>query len=224
MVKNRCVICTIETGQTYFKKDGTGPVCYPCMRASGEHPAITVLGDSTHICSYDYYMMERHDGKGFYKDDFGRMVPCGMFPDYSSRDAPPRKSLSDRIRSTDIKDMLADQLEYEAKNWTSTNEVEDVRHIILHLNKLLGDLSNVVEAYEHEVRNNPDVAKGPYQKFPEQLKRKAIADLQIYSLHLAGRWGYRPAELFYGRIQENKKKAESARQAREKKEEGQIDK
>lgn len=45
------------------------------------------------ICYTDKYLISRHDGNGFYKDDFGRMVPCGMFPDYSSRDAQPKKSM-----------------------------------------------------------------------------------------------------------------------------------
>lgn len=86
MVKSICVQCGIETAQTYFKKDGSGPVCYLCMQKSGEYPRIIVLGDGTHTCAYDHYIMTRHYKTEFgeyYKDDFGRNVPCGKLPCYS---------------------------------------------------------------------------------------------------------------------------------------------
>lgn len=55
------------------------------MEKSGEYPRIIVLGDGTHICAYDKYLMERHEQMPFgeiYKDDHGRNVPCGKLPCY----------------------------------------------------------------------------------------------------------------------------------------------
>lgn len=54
---------------------------------------VNRLYSGERICTADYYLISRHDGKGFYKDDWGRMVPCGMFPDYSDKDAPPLKHM-----------------------------------------------------------------------------------------------------------------------------------
>lgn len=95
-----------------------------------------------------------------------------------------------------IKELQQAQAEYDAIYWNDIKGVEDVRHVVLHLQKLLGKMAEVCEKYEHD----------GLSFFSFDLARQIPADLLIYALHLSNRFGYDLQNLYDVRIRENKAK------------------
>lgn len=99
----------------------------------------------------------------------------------------------------DTKDLQDKQAEYDSKYWQhNSSELEKIRHITLHLGKLLGKLSTYCERQEHG------------EDFPTtQIKQEVIPDLQVYSLQLANLLGVDVAERYLSRLEENIKRLHS---------------
>lgn len=67
------------------------------------------------------------------------------------------------------------QAEYDATYWQhNASELEKVRHITLHMGKLLGKLSAYCERAEHGTESSS-----------QQLQDEVVSDLLVYSLQLA---------------------------------------
>lgn len=75
---------------------------------------------------------------------------------------------------TDINELIDMQKGYDLLYWNEKNKHKDLRHLQLHLNKMLGKISNITEPFEH----------GELKGFNE-LESDIIPDLLIYALHLA---------------------------------------
>lgn len=83
------------------------------------------------------------------------------------------------------------QEEYDKKYWQIHGEFEKIRHITLHIGKLVGKLSTYCEAREHgtEVSN-------------AQIRNEIIPDLQVYAFQLANLLGENAGECYLRRLEE----------------------
>lgn len=96
----------------------------------------------------------------------------------------------------DIKDLQNKQAEYDSQYWQHNgSELEKIRHITLHIGKLLGKLSTYCERQEHG-ENHPTT----------QIQEEVIPDLQVYSLQLANLLGVDVGERYVSRLEENIKR------------------
>ena len=91
---------------------------------------------------------------------------------------------------------------YSSKYWSDMPEFEELTHLILHNQKMLGLLGNVCEVGQH-------AAKGD-MKLPiltEHLKRRLVANYLIWATHYAKVWGLNMAECFVAKHLDNIKRA-----------------
>ncbi len=96
----------------------------------------------------------------------------------------------------DTKDLQKKQAEYDSNYWQhNSSELEKIRHITLHVGKLLGKLSTYCERQEHG-ENYPTT----------QIQEEVIPDLQVYSLQLANLLGVDVAEQYLSRLEQNIKR------------------
>ena len=77
---------------------------------------------------------------------------------------------------SNIIELLDTQKGYDLLYWKEKDKYKDLRHIQLHLNKMLGKISEITEPYEHGENNSLDI-----------IQKDIIPDLLIYTLHLAVR-------------------------------------
>lgn len=91
----------------------------------------------------------------------------------------------------DINELQKKQAEYDAKHWHQHGEFDKIRHITLHIGKLLGKLSTYCEAREH-ARDASDT----------QIRNEVIPDLQVYALQLANLLGENAGERYFRRLEE----------------------
>lgn len=88
------------------------------------------------------------------------------------------------------------QKEYDLLYWQHNNsEFEKIRHITLHMGKLLGKLSGYCENQEHST-NTED---------KEQIKKEIIPDLVFYAAQLSNVLDLDLGESYNQRIERNKK-------------------
>ena len=91
------------------------------------------------------------------------------------------------------KDLQEKQAEYDSKYWQHNgSELEKVRHITLHVAKLLGKLATYCERQEHG-EDAPTT----------QIRDEVIPDLQVYSLQLANLLGVDVADKYISRLENN---------------------
>jgi len=96
----------------------------------------------------------------------------------------------------DVKDLQHKQAEYDKHYWErKESELEKIRHITLHVGKLLGKLSTYCERQEHG-ENYPTA----------QIKDEVVADMMVHSLQLANLLGVDVGERYVSRLEENIKR------------------
>ena len=98
---------------------------------------------------------------------------------------------------TDFDDLQETQKGYDLIYWKEKDKWKDLRHVLLHLNKLTGKIANVVEPYEHN----------DYQSTKE-LEDNCIPDLLIYAMHLARMWDINLEKKYKKRLSSNIKSRE----------------
>jgi NTP pyrophosphatase (non-canonical NTP hydrolase) len=93
----------------------------------------------------------------------------------------------------DTKELQRRQAEYDQQYWQhNASKVEKIRHITLHLGKLLGKVSSYCEAEEHG------------QQYPTtQIEEEVIPDLLFYTLQLSNLLGKDLAEQYIQRLEKN---------------------
>ena len=75
----------------------------------------------------------------------------------------------------DTKDLQQRQAEYDTNYWEhNASELEKIRHITLHVGKLLGKLATYCERQEHGENYSPD-----------QIRDEVVPDLVVYASQLA---------------------------------------
>lgn len=91
----------------------------------------------------------------------------------------------------EIKELQQIQKDFDRTYWHHINNPnpEQIRHITLHLGKLLGKLSVYCEQQEHEI-NYSD----------EQIRREVIPDLLSHSLRLSNLLGEDAEQLYRNRL------------------------
>ena len=95
-----------------------------------------------------------------------------------------------------LKHVQRKQAEYDEKYFEhNATRLEKVRHLTLHMGKLLGKLSAYCEVAEH--------GKEPSS---EQIEREVVPDLLIYSMRLANEFGVETEESFFKRVEDNIKR------------------
>jgi hypothetical protein len=82
---------------------------------------------------------------------------------------------------TELQDL---QRGYDLLYWKEKDNYKDLRHIQLHMNKMMGKIASITEPYEHGENNNLDI-----------LQKDIIPDLLIYALHLAIKHYKYPADM-----------------------------
>lgn len=83
------------------------------------------------------------------------------------------------------------QEEYDSKYWQhNSSKLEKIRHITLHVGKLLGKLSTYCENQEHDVNYPTD-----------QIKQEVIPDLLFYSLQLGNLLEVKVEEQYLKRLE-----------------------
>lgn len=91
-----------------------------------------------------------------------------------------------------------DDVYYDQRH--TVDELSCVRHVTLHLGKLLGKLSTVVEIKEHGNEASSDV-----------IRNEVVPDLFFWALHLANRYNLDLEQVYLDRLAINKKRIEAAR-------------
>lgn len=96
----------------------------------------------------------------------------------------------------DIKDLQKLQASMDEKYWDheGDSDMENIRHVTLHLTKLIGKMATYCEAAEHD--KNPS---------SDQIKNECIPDLLMHSLRLANILNVDVKELYDGRLEHIKK-------------------
>jgi len=96
----------------------------------------------------------------------------------------------------ELEDLQSKQAEYDRKYWQhNTSELEKIRHITLHVGKLLGKLSSYCEKQEHGVNYSTN-----------QIRDEVTPDLLVYSLQLANLLGINLEGKYLNRLEENIKR------------------
>ncbi|HLD00155.1 MAG TPA: hypothetical protein VJC39_00245 [Candidatus Nanoarchaeia archaeon] len=96
----------------------------------------------------------------------------------------------------EIEELQKIQKEHDYEYWDhDSNELENIRHITLHVGKLLGKLAAYCEAHEHQ-RNFPTV----------QIKDEVVPDLLFYGLHLANMFNLQLDQQYLQRLKQNKER------------------
>lgn len=94
----------------------------------------------------------------------------------------------------DTKKLQAIQQDYDNEYWeVNYSEFEKIRHITLHIWKLMGKLSAYCERKEHGVDQTQDV-----------LKDEIIPDLLVYAAQLGNLMNVDVGDTFLKRIERNK--------------------
>lgn len=103
------------------------------------------------------------------------------------------------------KKLQQQQAEFDAKYWNQDDPstFENIRHLTLHVGKLLGRLSSYCEAKEHE-KGYPD----------DQLKDEVIPDMLSYALQLSNWLGEDLSKLYAKRFKAIKKQLDSDQKRR----------
>jgi hypothetical protein len=93
----------------------------------------------------------------------------------------------------DAKNLQKRQADYDLKGWQhSGDELVHIRHVTLHLGKLLGELSSYCEMREHE-------KDAPVDK----IKTAVIPDIIMHALRLANLLGVDAEKAFLDREKAN---------------------
>lgn len=97
----------------------------------------------------------------------------------------------------DTKELQQKQGEYDAKYWEHNgSQLEKIRHITLHMGKLLGKLSTYCEHQEHK-KDHPTT----------QIHNEVIPDLLVYASQLANLLEIEDmGESYLKRSEDNKKR------------------
>ena len=99
----------------------------------------------------------------------------------------------------DIDEFQKRQVEYDKLYWQhNASDLEKIRHITLHVGKLLGKLSTYCEQQEHGVDHST-----------EQIVGEVIPDLQFYSFQLGNLLGVNCGEQYLSRLIANAQRHES---------------
>jgi len=108
----------------------------------------------------------------------------------------------------DAQDLQKKQAEFDKTYFSQYNEpaFEKIRHITLHIGKLLGKLSGYCEATEHKDEHQGDAKL-------EQVKDEVVPDLLVYALQLSNILNLKLEEEYLKRLEANKKKMDAYRQA-----------
>ena len=92
-----------------------------------------------------------------------------------------------------VKELQEYQAEYDRSFWKHDHsDFEKIRHVTLHLGKLLGKVSNFCEAHEHGREASSD-----------QLQTQVVPDLLVYSLQLANTLGLDLEDQYKRRLESN---------------------
>jgi hypothetical protein len=93
----------------------------------------------------------------------------------------------------ELRDLQKIQSKYDESFWQHNGtQLEKIRHITLHLGKLLGKLSTYCERHEHNEAFDAD-----------QIVSEVIPDLLMYSFQLSNSFGVDPGDLYLKRLNEN---------------------
>ncbi len=96
----------------------------------------------------------------------------------------------------ELQQLQQKQEEYDKQYWQhNASKVEKVRHITLHMGKLMGKLSNYCESEEH--------GKVPSMTM---IEKEVVPDLLVYSLQLANLLGVNLETAYLERQAETKKR------------------
>ncbi|MBS3127262.1 hypothetical protein J4228_03795 [Candidatus Woesearchaeota archaeon] len=100
----------------------------------------------------------------------------------------------------DTKDLQQRQAEYDAKYWQhNASELEKIRHITLHVGKLVGKLATYCERQEHGDNYSTD-----------QIRDEVVPDLVVYASQLANLLGIEDVgDKYLNRLEENVKRLHS---------------
>ena len=96
-----------------------------------------------------------------------------------------------------IDDLQKIQAEYDKQYWQhNSSKLEKIRHITLHMGKLLGKLSSYCEKQEHSIDHST-----------EQIEKEVVPDLMFYSFQLGNLLDINCGTRYLDRLEENKKKS-----------------
>ena len=96
----------------------------------------------------------------------------------------------------DLKDLQRRQADYDTKGWQHAGDnLVHIRHITLHLGKILGELSALCEAGEHD-RDYPT----------DKIREAVIPDLLMHALRLANHLGIDAEDAFMEREKKNRER------------------
>lgn len=99
----------------------------------------------------------------------------------------------------ELKDLQKIQENYDENYWElNLDEFEKIRHITLHMGKLMGKISGYCEEKEHNVLKNGLVST-------EKIKNEIIPDLLVYSLQLSNILKLDLETEYLNRLEKNKK-------------------
>ncbi len=97
-----------------------------------------------------------------------------------------------------VKELQTLQRVYDAEYYDARHAVDElscVRHVTLHLGKLLGKISSFAEVKEH----GTDSSSG-------MIQTEVIPDLLFWALHLANRYNLNLEEVYQARLAQNKER------------------
>jgi len=96
----------------------------------------------------------------------------------------------------ETKELQIKQADYDSKYWEhNSSELEKIRHITLHIGKLLGKISAYCESKEHGKDHSTD-----------QIKDEVIPDLLVYALQLSNLLNIQLEKVYQKRLQNNIKR------------------
>ncbi len=101
----------------------------------------------------------------------------------------------------DLQELQKLQEAYDAKYYDARHAVDElscVRHVTLHLGKLLGKISGFIEVKEHGTESSS-----------RAVQTEVIPDLLFWALHLANRYHLNLEEVYQNRLSQNKERIES---------------
>lgn len=92
----------------------------------------------------------------------------------------------------EIEELQRKQAEHDKKYGHHHEEFEKIRHITLHMGKLLGKLSTYCEAHEHGAHPSSDI-----------IRNEVIPDLLVYSLQLGNLFKINLERTYTERLEQN---------------------
>ena len=95
-----------------------------------------------------------------------------------------------------LKEIDQISIEFEKEYWVASSSRQGkIRHILLHMTKMLGKLGGVIEKWEHGLEVDEKV-----------IGQEIVPDLLMYALMIAREEGVDVEKVFLERLEMNKKK------------------